>query len=259
MKISFCCPSYRRPKVETLDYLPYVKVFVDHKEYDDYVAANPKGAMIVSCPEGVQGNVSRIRNYILRTEFEAGADAVVLMDDDVKYMAYWEKDEPVIISQEIMPVWVEKYIRMCKEMGFYLWGVNLNTDKWMYKECTPFSTVSVVLGPFGCFLKPENEKDMCWYDERISLKEDYDMSIQHCKKHRGLLRVNKAFYNCKQSIQPGGCAVYRNVEREKQQFDLLQKKWGAQIVKRDRSTKRTKKKKAFEDYNPVIYIPIKGV
>ena len=29
MQISVCCPSYKRPKVETLEYLPFCKVYVD--------------------------------------------------------------------------------------------------------------------------------------------------------------------------------------------------------------------------------------
>ena len=37
MKISINCPSYKRPKVETLKYLPFCKVWVDNKEYDDYI------------------------------------------------------------------------------------------------------------------------------------------------------------------------------------------------------------------------------
>ncbi len=32
MRIAVACPSYKRPKVKTLDYLPYCEVFVDGKE-----------------------------------------------------------------------------------------------------------------------------------------------------------------------------------------------------------------------------------
>ena len=46
---------------------------------------------------------------------------------------------------------------------------------------------------------------------------------------------------------------------EKEQFELLQKKWGGGIVKIDRSNKgRTDKEKLF-DYNPIIKVPIKGI
>jgi hypothetical protein len=37
------------------------------------------------------------------------------------------------------------------------------------------------------------------YDERIPLKEDYDLSLQHLNKFRKVLRFNKYFYKVKQS------------------------------------------------------------
>ena len=52
----------------------------------------------------------------------------------------------------------------------------------------------------------------------------------------------------------------RNREKEQQQFEALQKKWGGEIVRRDKSNKgRTQREKVYEDYNPIIKIPIKGV
>ena len=62
MKISVNAPSYRRPDdVKTLDYLPFVRIWVDCGEYEAYKANYPD-ADIVSCPDGVQGNLCRIRN-----------------------------------------------------------------------------------------------------------------------------------------------------------------------------------------------------
>ena len=37
MNISVNAPSYKRPDdVRTLSYLPYTKIWVDHKEYEEY-------------------------------------------------------------------------------------------------------------------------------------------------------------------------------------------------------------------------------
>ena len=260
MNISVCCPSYKRPRVKTLDYLPFCKVYVDHKEYEEYVSNNKEGANIISCPEGIQGNVARIRNYILDTEFTNGADAVVLLDDDLSGVFKFTVAsnnfgyvQEIITAEQFMP-WVEKYTRLCSEFGYKLWGVNCNFDKLSYKHYSPFSTLSVVLGPFCCHLKNDIR-----YDEALPLKEDYDMAIQHLNKYRGILRLNGFHYVCAQSTNKGGCAVMRNQRREKEQFELLQKKWGSQIVREDRSNKgKTKKQKRF-DYNPIIKVPIKGI
>ena len=240
MKISVNAPSYRRPDdVKTLDYLPFVRIWVDCGEYEAYKASYPD-ADIVSCPNGVQGNVSRIRNYILRKEFESGMDVVCIVDDDltcIRRFDYdnldgWGYDPHSISADEFMP-FVEKYSILAEDLGAKLWGVNCNCDPMAYRHNTPFSTRSIVLGPFGCFLKGNR----CWYDESLPLKEDYDMSLQQINMERVILRVNAYHYICKQSEQKGGCAAYRNRQKESEQFDLLRKKWGGQLL---RSIQRTR-------------------
>lgn len=261
MKISVNCPSYKRPKVETLDYLPFCKVWVDNKEYDDYIKANPKYKdNIISVPDGIQGNVCRIRNYILDKEFEKGIDVVCIIDDDMNGIYYFENENgkaynKKIVNQDEFMQFLEKYSVICEELGFKLWGVNLNQDALSYRQYSPFSTNSVILGPFSCHLRNNIR-----YDVNLPLKEDYDLAIQHLNKYRGILRLNKFHYNCKQSKQAGGCATYRNYQREEEQLKLLQKKWGKEIVKIDKAVNsNTKKVKKEIDYNPIINIPIKGI
>lgn len=261
MKVAICCPSYKRPKVETLKYIPYCKVFVDGKEYEEYINQNPEGSNIVKCPDGVQGNLCRVRNYILDHEFENGAEAVIIIDDDMEGLYLWKGDEVAkkiyrekLPTDRIMPI-LEKYSGICKELGFFYWGAQCNMDMLSYRQYSPFSFSAYIGGPFQGFIKG-NE---CRYDESLPLKEDYDMTLQQCNKYRGCLRVNFLTYNVKQSEQAGGCATYRSMMREKEQFEMLQKKWGKAIVSEDNSNKgRTKKVKRF-DYNPIIKIPIKGI
>ena len=263
MEISVNSPSYRRPTgVKTLDYIPFCRVWVDEGEADAYREANP-GAEIIACPKGVQGNVARIRNYILDKEFERGMDAVLLLDDDIHCIERFEVDKDgfgyarhKLEADELMP-FLEKYSQMCLELGFKEWGLNCNADAMAYRHYTPFSTTGVFIGgPFQCFLKGNR----CRYDEELPLKEDYDMVIQQYNVERGILRLNAYHYLCEQSTIQGGCAASRNRAKEEQQFLALLEKWGSEIVKRDRSNKGgTSKEKKYADYNPIIKIPIKGV
>lgn len=257
MRISVCSPSYRRPEgVLTLKYLPFAKIYVAPEEAEEYRRFNPR-ATIVVCPEGVQGSLCRVRNYILDQEFKKGADVVVLLDDDLKGIYYWEKCERQEITADEFLWFIEKYSILAMELGAKFWGVNLSQDKQLYREHTPFSTVSPICGPFQVFLKDCDIR----YDERLPLKEDYDLSLQHLNRYRKILRLNKFFYICKQSEQKGGCAAYRNIEREKEQLSLLRKKWGSGIVRVDRNRRshNLSKEKMVIDYNPVIHVPIKGV
>lgn len=262
MKISVNAPSYRRPDdVKTLDYLPFVRIWVDCGEYEAYKANYPD-ADIVSCPDGVQGNLCRIRNYILNEEFRRGMDVVLIIDDDFICLRRFDHDgmdgwgyEPHIITADEFLVFIEKYSIIASDFGAKFWGVNCNSDPMAYRHNTPFSTRSYIGGPFQCFLRGNR----CRYDENLPLKEDYDMSIQQLNMERVVLRVNAYHYLCKQSEQKGSCATYRNRQREEEQLEALRRKWGGQIVKIDTSNKGQTTKEKRLDYNPIIRIPIKGV
>ena len=253
MKVSICIHSYNRPKVKTLDWCPDAKVFVDESEAAAYENENP-GANIISLRKGIQGNVSRVRNHILRSEFEAGVDVVTIMDDDLSGLFFYESEEGSLFGynkHRVIDVYgfIAKYSQMCQDIGFYLWGINVNSDAMAYTQGSPFSTTSVILGPFSNHMKGTE----CFYDERFLIKEDYDIALQHLLKYRGILRINKFHYLCKQSIQPGGCATQRNMKKEAQEFDRFQKKWGSVIVKSDQ-----KSVQKF-DYNPIVRAPIRGI
>lgn len=151
MKVSVCCPSYKRPNCDTLKYLPFCKVYVDGAEYEDYKAKNPK-AEIIKCDPGIQGNVARVRNYILEKEFEKGAEVVCLVDDDMQYIGYWENHEKHKVETKDFLQFVYKYSQMAMDLGAKMWGVNVYADEKGYKIITPLNTTKVILGPFSCFL-----------------------------------------------------------------------------------------------------------
>ena len=252
MKITVNIPSYKRPYVKTLEYIKDANVYVCETEAEEYRKQNKNGN-IIAMPKGVQGNVSRARNYILESEYNKGADAVCLMDDDMEGIYNWENRgtfgyEKRKIEEGTFYEWLETNTILCDEFGFKLWGVNLNSDARSYRQYTPISTNAVILGPFGVHIKSKTR-----YDESIPLKEDYDIALQHLKEYRGILRINSCFYACKQSENAGGCASIRNYKREKENFDRLRKKWGSEIIQNDKGSK-----KEF-DYNPIIKVPIKGV
>lgn len=252
-KIAVCVPSYKRPKVETLAYLPFARVYVAFEEYEAYRKANRK-AEIIQCPKGVQGNLCRVRNHIIDEEFKRGMEVVCIVDDDMKKMAYYECGIEHDLETGDFLEFLSFYSDLARQFGAYFWGVNVNFDKKTYRETTPFSTLSYCGGPFQVFLRGGE----CRYDERLPLKEDYDMTLQQLRRYRVVLRLNKFHYYVKQSKQAGGCATYRNIEAERQQFEALVRKWGPMIVRSDSHNYAKRDKKNF-DYNPVIKCPIPGV
>lgn len=260
MDIRLCVPSYRRPYVQTLERYPSARVYVDGSEVEEYRAENP-GAQIVAVPDGVQGNLCRVRNHILDAEFESGADAVVLLDDDFDYVGEFVDrlprmgwDRRKLDEGELLQLCTDA-VELAKGFDVKMFGVNcVGTMPNSYMRNKPFSLTAYIGGPFqGFLLNPLR------YDEELFLKEDYDMSLQQAREYGGLLRLNYAFtmsdQACKNSgkLKEGGCSVQRNTLEERRQFERLQAKWGTDVVRADKGSKR-----GF-DYNPIIHIPIKGV
>lgn len=259
MKISVNIQTYKRVgEVDTLNLVPHANLWAHSFEIDLYRKAYPD-AVIKELPNETQGNLPRVKNFILEHEFNKGFDAVLLLDDDIKTIGWWEKRHARTIgSEEELIDMVLRYSILASDWGAKLWGINVNPDKQVYREYSPFSTISYISSSFSCFLKGNELK----YDERFPLKEDYDMLLQQTNKYRLNLRVNKYFYVKKSAENKGGCATYRNQEKEKQQMDDLQKKWGRNLVKREslrHSRSHSSKKRRTIDINPVVLVPIRGI
>ena len=257
LKISICVPSYKRPKVETLNYLPFAQVWVAASECDEYKRVNPN-AEIVKVPDSVQGNVCRVKNYILDDQLvKHDYDVCVLLDDDYKGVYHWQALTKHLVTADEFLSFIEENTRIADEWGTKFWGLNINQDKQVYREYAPFSTVSFIGGPFQAVLKGNPLR----YDERLPLKEDYDFTLQNLNEYRKVVRLNSYFYSVKQAEQAGGCATYRNFEKEQSQLNLLQRKWGDSIIKADNADRshNLKNKKTKIDFNPVMNSPIKGI
>lgn len=246
MRVKFYAPSYKRTEksITQINY-PFVKLVVKEDEAEQY---RENGNDIVVCPNEAQGNLCRVRNWILDNLFD-DADCLVLVDDDCRMIGRWENQKNIKFNPEELEEFCEINAQLCQDLGFKFWGLNCVTDKGAYREYTPFGFTQYIGGPFQAHLKDSEIR----YDLDLPLKEDYDITLQHCLRYGGALRVNYAHYDVKQAEQTGGCATYRNLAKEKEQFFALQRKWGKDIIKRDNSSK-----KSF-DFNPVMKVPIKGI
>lgn len=241
--ICFYAPSYKRPKDSlTQEVFPCVTYVVSKSEAKDYKKYNKR---VKIAPDSAQGNVSRIRNWILDN---AESEKTVIVDDDLKGFARYADGKAIKLTHDEWVEFCEMGFNLADEVGAKFWGVNLLPDKGAYREYSPFSFKSTILGPFQCY----NNLDLR-YDEELPLKEDYDLSLQVLQKYHITLRFNAYHYICKQHTNVGGCASYRTIQREKEQFNLLQKKWGANIVKSDQKTN------GGYDINPIIKVPIGGI
>ena len=242
MKIKIFAPSYKRPEksITQINY-PKVKLVVRESEAEEYIK---NGNDIVICPDSAQGNLCRVRNWILDNLYD-DADCIVILDDDCKSVGGWSRQTKYKFNEQELIEFCESSSILCKELDYNFWGVNCVTDKGAYMEHMPLGFLQYIGGPFQAHLKESSIR----YDEDLPLKEDYDITLQHIQNYGGCLRFNFAHYDVKQAEQEGGCATMRNLQKEKQQFFALQKKWGKDIITRDKGSKRS------FDFNPIMRIP----
>lgn len=255
--IGIYAPSYRRPgQTTTQAMFPRCTYVVAESEAPAYEAA---GARIWAVPDAAQGNLCRIRNYILD---HAPEDLIVLLDDDFQHIGRICKSRPYFRDfpdPDSFYAFLENGFRIALDANVYLWGINPVADRLAYRVYTPFSTVSYIGGPFQAVRRETPLR----YDENLPLKEDYDFTLQHLNHHRRVWRFNAYSYRVRQHEQAGGCAAYRTLQREHEQFQALRRKWGSRIVQLDPGLVpgegRSRVLRGGYDINPVIRAPIKGV
>jgi len=233
-------PSYKRARnCKAAQWLKQAIICCHKFERKEYAKLNKNEIMVI--PDKLAGKgMATIRNWILDN---AKSFRVLMIDDDVSSIGFFENQIKHKLTESQVYQFIDNGFRMCKELGTMLWGVNLLNDKKAYREYSPFSLSSVILGPFfGVF------KNSIRFDETLGLKEDYDYSLQVLNQYRKILRFNKYHYITEHLIGKGGCIAYRTSDSEIEQRQALVKKWGSKIV-------RFKGK----DTNPVITVPITGI
>ena len=240
-------PSYKRANnCLTAQYMPSAYIAVHESQVEEYKLHNKNP--IISIPDSLQKTgMANIRNFILDA---TGDEDLLMMDDDIKYVGLYDNQELIKLKEWEVIGFAENAFRMARELGTKLWGVNLQSDKKFYREYSPFSLSSVILGPFMGIIK---DKDIR-FDKDLGLKEDYDYSLQVLNKYRKILRFNKYHYVCGHIDMKGGCATFRTMEAEKSQAERFQKKWGSNIVKIKRKTQN-----GNQSINPVVIVPINGI
>lgn len=222
MKIDFFVPSYKRcSETITSKWLESAILCVHQFEEKEYKEHNKNKILVI--PDNLRGNMAKVRNFILN---KCKADVCVMLDDDVKEVGYHENLQQISMSQGDLYYKIQEWAHQAQDMGTVLFGINLQSDPKFYREYSPISTQSPVLGTFCCILKKGNKIK---YDERLGLNEDYDYSLQVLFEYHKILRWNKFYYVVDHLDKDGGCGAYRLMDEEIAQAEIMQEKWGKYV------------------------------
>lgn len=235
-------PTYGRAgTMLTHKILPNAVIVCPESQLEDYKRNYPD-MRFKPCPDEIEGNMGRKRNWI---KDHAEKDWFIMIDDDIKFLQYIEGGEEKKMDFDHMMEFFHNGFILAEDLGTVLWGINLQTDPKFYREYSPFSFLSVILGPFNAHIKSDLR-----YDENLPTKEDYDYPLQVLNKYHKVLRFNKYSYMAGHiNNASGGSISIRRMKLEEEQNIYLQKKWGKRVVKFDMK----------KDIDPVVKIPLKGI
>lgn len=261
MKILYVVPSYNRSDgVTTLNYLSKAKMYVSPEDYPKYIRDNPQHKdRIIEVPEGVQGKgKAHVMNWLLDNLWTDDVDGIMIIDDDVDVLMAHNIDGTKYdyeVDEKLFYELCEDYTLLAKEWGCGMWSFGLNSDRFSYIPYSPFKTHSYLDGGLQGFCK----KDDIRYDEELTVKEDVDMFLQQLQKYKKALRVDKYYWKKKSFEGKGGSQAFRSEESEKEQFKLMQKKWGSDIIRPNKPT--AMKKSSIRSYGGAIKlnIPLDGI
>lgn len=260
MNVLYVSPSYKRAKnCITIKNFKKIYVFVSDKEYDDYCKYNEEYKdRIIKCPPGIQGNgKSRCMNWIIDNYFKEDVDAIIMMDDDISCVKKHVKNgkDETLTEDEYYEL-VENWVRLGKEWGCGMFALSPSSDPIVYDEFAPFRLYGYCDGQITGWL----ERNDIRYDEELTIKEDVDFALKNWQKYHKNLRIEKYYPKSKSfSDNTGGCNEFRSSEEEKKQFVIMQKKWGADIIRPNKPTGKKKSKIKGLGGAIKLNLPFKGI
>ena len=154
-----------------------------------------------------------------------------MMDDDVKSIkqAYFNPEnkkneaKPITFDQAVI---ILKHSLLAETRGmFYFAGCAPTANTYFYHQEKPISfknfiNASLMLMRPGCDV---------WFDANMTLKDDYDYTLQHIAKYGGVVRHNDILLDVSHYSNKGGAVEYRTSELEQKNIAYLKKKWGRTI------------------------------
>ena len=165
------------------------------------------------------GNLIDSRNFALEHAFKQNKICVQLSDDikKVKLNKNFFKPKEIQLDEAIKDI----VLKFNTIKGVYLMGVP-PTDNYFYANKLVVEN-KFCIGDM-LFIKPNELR----FDKQLTLKEDYDYTLQHIQKSK-VLRYQKYLFTFKHYLNKGGAVDIRTDNEEQKNIMILKSKWGDSI------------------------------
>lgn len=176
---------------------------------------------------GIGGRLSESRNQAIECAFSNQHDCIMVEDDLVNIQLCSSKnyhDNKSIDFQEAIRIMYDAFteIPYC-----YLCGVAPTNNAFYYNPQRPISINKFVIGSLIII----RYNTPLRFDTNLSLKEDYDYTLQHITHHGGAIRCDNILATFNHYSNKGGAVDYRTPELETKTINHLKHKWGSNIIK----------------------------
>lgn len=234
--MKYFIPTYRKEKIKTaelfngLDYL----LFCDKQDFEKL--SDKYNCYLL--PDGIQGNIARVRNYILKYANENKIDYFAMCDDDISKLFIYDSElksrKKELTSFEydyILDKFSDTFYQKDNCVG---WSMNETAQPRDYKGEICCNNACFMSGTFSIYF---TDRITFEFDERLSLKEDYDFTLQALTNGKTIFKFKGLFYLPERITDRltnfGGCSTYRTNEKEMEQIQLMKDKWGNLIKYKD--------------------------
>ena len=166
------------------------------------------------------GTLMQSRNAALDMAFNENKICVQL-SDDLKKVTTNKNFKP---KQQIdLDFAIEELVNVFNKVdGVYLMGIPPTSNDFFAKSLISKNTFCI--GDM-LFVKPNDLR----FDTLLTLKEDYDYTLQHLARYKNCFRYQKYLFEFEHYKNKGGAVDYRTEQEEQKNIKILFAKWGNKI------------------------------
>lgn len=166
------------------------------------------------------GTLMQSRNKALEMAFAKNKICVQLSDDLKRVTTNRNFCEKKVVDLDTA---INEMIKVFNKIdGVYLMGVPPTSNDFFAKN--KISKNTFCIGDM-LFIKPNK----LIFDTSLTLKEDYDYTLQHLEKYGNCFRYQKYLFEFEHYKNKGGAVDYRTEKEERKNILILMSKWGDKI------------------------------
>jgi len=201
-----------------------IKLIVHNEEQKKLYEELPNDSygeiIVTNLNEGLVGQ----RNFIV--DYFSEDTKIISLDDDVSDI-YEVKDNKLIVCYNLLDI-IKEGFELCEKNNYTLWGLYPTTNAFYVVKQKHYYTTDLrfIVGAFMAFVNKKRKAD-----DKLKIRQDYDLSIQAYLNDGGLIRFNRISVKYGIYNKNGGVGQSKNDRKEQliYEADLLINKYNGLV------------------------------